>query len=64
MTRLNKSKKGGKYQESIQSSTMIPHGNVTKTQLNISKNEGQEVITFPAGDHKAAMNRRESMTNT
>ena len=26
--------------------------------------EGQEVSPFPAGDHKAAMNRQESMTNT
>ena len=34
-----------------------------KTQLNIS-NESQEVSPFPAGDHNAAMNRRESMTNT
>ena len=41
----------------------IPHGKVTKTQLNII-NKSQEVSPFPAGDHKAAMNRRESMTNT
>ena len=40
-----------------------PHGKVNKTQLNIT-NESQQVSTFPAGDHKAAMNRRESMTNT
>ena len=26
--------------------------------------EIQEVSPFPAGDHKAAMNRQESMTNT
>ena len=26
--------------------------------------EGQKVIPFPAGEHKAAMNRQESMTNT
>ena len=26
--------------------------------------ENQEVSPFPAGDHKAAMNRQESMTNT
>ena len=36
---------------------------MTKTQLN-STNESQEVSHFPAGDHNAAMNRREfSMTN-
>ena len=34
-----------------------------KTQLNIT-NKSQVVSPFPAGDHKAAMNRRESMTNT
>ena len=34
-----------------------------KTQLNITS-ESQEVSPFPAGDHKAAMNGRESMTNT
>ena len=38
-------------------------GKVTKTQLNFT-NESKEVSPFPAGDHKAAMNRRESMTNT
>ena len=26
--------------------------------------ESQEVIPFPAGDHKAAMNRQDSMTDT
>ena len=41
----------------------IPHGKVTNTQLNIT-NKSQEVSPFPAGDHKAAMNRRESMKNT
>ena len=30
-----------------------------KTQLNIT-NESQKVNPFPAGDHKAAMNRRET----
>ena len=32
-----------------------------KSQLNIT-NKSQEVSPFPAGDHKAAMNRRESIT--
>ena len=31
--------------------------------INIT-NKGQEVSPFPSGDHKTAMNRRESMTNT
>ena len=34
-----------------------------KTQLNITK-KGQKASPFPAGDHKAAINRHESMTNT
>ena len=33
-----------------------------KKQLNIT-NKSEEVCPFPAGDHKTAMNRRESMTN-
>ena len=31
--------------------------------INIT-NKSQEVSSFPAGDHKAAMNRRENMINT
>ena len=27
-------------------------------------NKGQEISPFPSGDHKAAINRRKSMTNT
>ena len=34
-----------------------------KTQSNLT-NKSQGVSPFPAGDHKAAMNRRESMKNT
>ena len=34
-----------------------------KITINIT-NKSQEVSTFPSGDDKAAMNRRESMTNT
>ena len=37
--------------------------NVTKNTINIT-NKSQEVSPFPEGDHKAAMNRRESMRNT
>ena len=32
-----------------------------KTRKTYKKNKSQEVSPFPAGDHKAAMNRRESM---
>ena len=34
-----------------------------KNTINIT-NKRQEASPFPAGDHKAAMNRCESMTNT
>ena len=34
-----------------------------KNTINIT-NKSQEVSTFPAGGHKAAMNRRKSMRNT
>ena len=50
----------GQYQESIKSSTTPDTGynmqKVTNTQFNIT-NESQVVSPFPAGDHKAAMNR-------
>ena len=56
------SKKDGKDQESIQSSnTPGPGYHMGKWQ---NHNKSQEVSLFQAGDHKAAMNRRESMTNT
>ena len=59
---LYKSKKDGKDQESIQSSTTPDPGyHMGKwQQLNIT-NKTQEVSPFPACDHKAAMNRHESM---
>ena len=59
-------KKGGKDQESLQSSTTPDPGyrmESEKTNFNITINS-QEVSSFPEGDHKAAMNRRESMKNT
>ena len=40
----------------------IPHAKVTEVQINIT-NKIQEVYP-PAGDHKAAIYRRISMTNT
>ena len=63
------SKKDGKDQEYIQLSTTtdpgyhMGHGKVTKSQLDIT-DKSQEASPFPTGDHKAAMNRPESMTNT
>ena len=52
-----KSKQGGKDQELIQ---------LSKTPDTIKHNiqEIKETSPFPAGGQKAAMNRRESMTNT
>ena len=54
------SRKEGKDQEPIQSSTTPDkdtNGKVTTSQLDIT-NESQEVSPFPAGDHKASANRR------
>ena len=49
----------------MQSSTTpdqrTPHEKVIK-KLHIQ--ESQEVSHFPAGDHKAAINRQDNMTNT
>ena len=39
------------------------NGEVTKTQENTTL-ESQYVSPFPAGDHKAAMNRQDSITKT
>ena len=55
----------GKDQESIQSSTKLTqdtNGKVTTSQLDIT-NESQEVSPFPAGDHKASINRRAQKHN-
>ena len=38
------------------------NGKVTKSQLDIT-NESQEVSPFPAGDHKASINRRTGKHN-
>ena len=52
--------------KSIQSSTTPAPGyqwKSSKITINIT-NKSQEVSPFPSGDHKAAVNRRESMTTT
>ena len=64
---INASKKGGNYQESKQSCTTPEPGyHVGKGQKQIKNafTVCQEVSPFTAGDHKAGMNRHESMTNT
>ena len=62
---LSQSKKDSKDQESKQVAHLtqdtISHGKVTKSQLDITN---KRISPFPAGDHRAAMNRRKSMTNT
>ena len=50
-------KEVGKDQESIQSRTTPDQGH-HMVKYHIQKN--QEVSPFPAGDHKASMNRQES----
>ena len=59
-------KKYGKDQETIQSSTAPDPGHhMRKYQNTINiTNKSQEVSPFPAGDHKAAVNRRKCMRNT
>ena len=60
MTPLNKVSKGAKMQNRY---NQVPHlsqdtnGKVTNSQLDTT-NESQEVSPFPAGDHKAHINRR------
>ena len=63
---LPQSKKSGKDQKPIHSSTTPDpgyHMDVTQKQFNIT-HKSKEANPFPADDHKASMNRRESMTNT
>ena len=57
------SKEEGKDQESIQSSTEHHVGKWQNTRKHHIQ-ESQEVSPFPAGDHKAAMNRQDRMTDT
>ena len=64
-TSLLKVSKGAKDQESIQSSTALDQDTeekVTNSQLG-TINESQEVGRFPAGDHKAQINRRTQRHN-
>ena len=64
--RLQQSKEDSKDKESIQSGTTpVPGYQMGKYKFTINiTNKSQEVSPFPSGDHKAAMNRRESMTST
>ena len=61
MLKIKKSNKEGKDQEMIRSSTTpdpgVANGKVTNLQLDIT-NKSQEVSPFPAGVHKATINKR------
>ena len=64
---LSQSKKGCKDQESIQSSTTPDPGYQWESdKLTVdTTNESQEVSPFPAGDHKAHINRHaQNIANT
>ena len=64
---LSQSKQGCKDQESIQSSTTPdPRYQWESDKLTVdTTNESQEVSPFPAGDHKAHINRRpQNIANT
>ena len=59
--------KGCKNQESLQSTTTPDPGHHMGKSQNTKKHhiqDSQEVSPFLAGDHKAAMNRQESITKT
>ena len=60
MLKIKKSNKEGKDQEMIQSSTTlesgVANGKVSNLQLDIT-NKSQEVSPFPAGIHKATINK-------
>ena len=63
-------KEEGKDQESIQSRTTPDPGTIWESDKNTRKHhiqhvqESQHGSSFPAGDHKAAMNRKGHMTKT
>ena len=65
-THRNKSKKGRKNQEMIQSSITPDPGYHMENQQKYNKHHQHESRGHPnpACDHKAAMNRRKSITNT
>ena len=62
-----KSKYEGKGQEEIQSSTTPDRDHISESDKNTRKHhtrELQEARPFPAGDHKAAINRQASIIKT
>ena len=62
---LKKASKGAKIRNrynQVQHLTQDTNGNVTNSQLDTT-NESQEISPFPAGDHKAHINRRAQIHN-
>ena len=53
----NKVSKGAKIRNRYNQVPHLTHGKVTNSQLDTT-NESPEVSPFPAGDHKAHINRR------
>ena len=63
--RTNKVSKGAKIRNGYNQAPYLTkgtNGKVTTSQLDIT-NESQEANPFPAGDHKASINRREKKHN-
>ena len=63
LIKVRKTAKIRKRYDQVPHLTQDTNGKVTNAQLDIT-NESQEVSPFPAGDHKAAMKRLESIRNT
>ena len=63
MSKVRKIAKIGKRYNQVPHLTQDTIWESNKNTINIT-NKSQEVSPFPAGDYKAAMNRRESMGNT
>ena len=61
--KVRKTAKIGKLYNQVPHLTQDTTMGSNKNTINIT-NKSQEVSPFPAGDHKAAMNGRESMRNT
>ena len=60
------SKKDGKDQDRYNQVPHLTQNTTWESDKNTNKHhkESQEISTFPAGEHKAAMKRHKSMINT
>ena len=62
--KVSKESKIGNWYNQVPNLTLDTTWESDKKTLKHNIQENQEASPFPAGDHKAAMNRQESMTNT